>query len=267
MADVGSKAFAITDDHYGSTFPIWRCESCGYLQCPVEDPLRFYQALKDSEYEAGRMERSRQARKILKRARRYAKGRSLLDIGAATGMLVQEALALGWQAMGIEPSASFCEIARKHGLPVVEGTFPHPDARGPYDVVALIDVIEHVIDPVGLLRQIRGAMAPEGILLIATPDVDSVAARLMGPKWWHFRLAHIGYFSRKTIRTALDAAGLELVASSRPVWYFNLGYLGQRFLRYLPSRLRGEVPAWLRSLVIPLNLFDSLLLVCRKKNP
>ena len=56
---------------------------------------------------------------------------------------------------------------------------------------------------------------------VVTPDVGSVAARLMRHRWWHFRAAHIGYFNHRTLAAAAAKAGLRVVSTRRPVWYFK----------------------------------------------
>lgn len=151
------------------------------------------------------------------------------------------------------------EQAKKYGLPVYLGTFPHPELTGQYDVVTLIDVIEHVSNPVNLLSDICNAISDNGIVVVVTPDVGSLMARILGWKWWHFRIAHIGYFNKKTLGMALDKAGFQLIRMARPTWYFTANYLFERASKYLPSFLRIPAPCFLRKIVIPLNLGDSLL--------
>ena len=231
----------------------------------MKDVLRFYEGLEDSAYEAGREERGLQAHKLLEIARKLQPGGWLLDIGAGSGMLVEQALQMGYRAQGIEPSAWLYKVAKQRGLPVHLGTFPHPAATSPFDVITLIDVIEHVSNPVDLLRNIAESLSPGGIALIVTPDVSSVAARLMGWKWWHFRVAHIGYFNKRSLSLALDRAGLQLILKKRPGWYFSANYLWERTHRYLPEVFRVAPPRLLSRVVIPLNLRDSWLVACRRK--
>ena len=97
------------------------------------------------------------------------------------------------------------------------------------------------------------------------PDLDSVAARLMGWKWWHFRIAHIGYFNKVTLEKALNLAGLEVVKWGRPVWYFTADYLLQRVNKYFPSTLRLPSVKYLNKITIPLNLWDSLYVIFKKR--
>src|SRR5229473_3490556 len=59
---------------------------------------------------------------------------------------------MGYDAQGVEPSEWLCTRGREQGLRIHRGVFPHPDVTGFYDVVTLVDVLEHVSNPVGLLR-------------------------------------------------------------------------------------------------------------------
>src|SRR6185312_17166433 len=102
----------------------------------------------------------------------------------------------------IEPSLALQAQAQARGLPVHRGVLPSPNVTGLYDIVTAVDVIEHVPDPVGLMRVIAATMAPQGIAVFVTPDVGSFAARLLSWKWWHYRIAHIGYFDQRTLRRA-----------------------------------------------------------------
>jgi len=257
------SSFAITDAHYGATGELFRCEDCGFLQCSaLEGVLGYYEDLEDREYDEGREERGLQMRKILEQVRQLESGRRLLDVGAGSGILVEQALEMGYRSAGVEPSRWLQQAADQRDLPVVLGTLPHPAVHGPFDVVTVIDVIEHVSDPVALLAEARRLLGPEGLVVIVTPDVGSFAARLMGWKWWHFRVAHIGYFDRKTLGLALEKAGLRIVKLTRPNWYFRADYLWERLNSYLPGALRLPRLPFLKKFTIPLNLGDSFLALC-----
>ena len=134
---------------------------------------------------------------------------------------------------------------------------------GPFDVVTLVDVIEHVTDPLSLLRTAAALLAPDGVLAVVTPDAGSFAARLMGWKWWHYRIAHVGYFNDSNLQLLCQNAGLSIISRKRPGWYFQAGYLHQRLGRYLPRWLLPPLTKRMQRIVIRLNLFDSLLFVCR----
>jgi SAM-dependent methyltransferase len=260
---VNAAAFRVTDANYGQCAAVYQCAACGFRQCSdFSDVLSFYQAMDDPGYEASRAPRALQAERLLQSVRRYRPGGRLLDIGAGSGILVEVATRLGYRAEGIEPSEWMVRSAAAHGLKIQAGILPHEEITGPYDVVTLVDVIEHVSDPVELLVQAGTVLASDGIGLVITPDVASVAARVMGKHWWHYRMAHICYFERDTLLAALRHADLEPIAIFRPSWYFTADYLIQRLGAYLPMVRKMQLPI-LERMVVPLNLFDSLGIVFR----
>jgi SAM-dependent methyltransferase len=264
----------ITDARYGVTLSLQRCRGCHFIQADVhevEQLVSLYARLDDPSYEAGEVGRTLQMRWLLRKTREARPGaRTLLDVGAAAGLLVKEAAAQGFEAEGVEPSHSLVEAGRRAGAILHEGVLPHPDLAGRrFDVVMLIDVIEHVADPVGLLQRARECVADDGLVVLVTPDVGSLAARLLGPRWWHFRLAHVGYFDRRSLDAAVATAAFETERQFRARWFFEAGYLADRLERYLPvgglNRLLRRTPG-VRSLygqVIPLNLFDSFVRLLR----
>jgi len=265
LSDLGAENFRITDSSYGTTAAIYECAECGFFYCPDSpDVLPFYQNMSDDEYERTRPERMIQARELLRVIRKFKNSGRLLDVGAGSGILVEAAKAEGFLAQGVEPSNWLQTQAAKRGLDVVLGVLPDDKLKGPYDVVAAVDVIEHVNNPIDLLRNIEAVLAPDGIGIVVTPDVKSVAARLLGKRWWHYRPAHISYFSNRTLLLALRNAGLRPIGAIRPGWYFPASYLFDRAMQYVPPFLRMRAPRSLARLTVPLNLFDSILVVFRK---
>jgi 2-polyprenyl-3-methyl-5-hydroxy-6-metoxy-1,4-benzoquinol methylase len=267
---------AITDSNYGATLALRRCRRCSFIFAEggdLSELLGLYEKLSDPGYEGSQDSRVLQMRWLIERALRARPGaKTLLDVGAAAGLLVKLARERGLDAQGVEPSyALVAAAARLHGVDLIQGTVPHERLRGArFDIVFLADVIEHVPDPVALLRDARELVAPGGALLVVTPDVASLARLLLGKRWWHFRLAHVGYFDARSLSEASARAGLLVEGRFRAKWFFRVSYLAQRVLRYLPV---GAVDRLLRTtalgrrvgdVVVPLNLFDSWVFVCKR---
>ena len=206
-----------------------------------------------------------QARKLLKLIKPTVSDGRLLDIGAGSGIFVEEAIAAGYDAIGIEPSEWLQVQASARNIPIVNGLFPHEAINGKFAVITLIDVLEHVSNPGALLQNIANQLEKNGVLLLVTPDVGGVVPRLLGHKWWHFRVAHIGYFNRKNLLISLDGAGLVVSKIGRPWWFFGLGYLLERVCSYLPPLLRFKSNEFLNKVTIPLNLGDSLYVIAQKR--
>jgi 2-polyprenyl-3-methyl-5-hydroxy-6-metoxy-1,4-benzoquinol methylase len=262
---LSSKNFAITNFDYGKTGELIQCQSCRFIQCnELDQVVEFYEDLEDQGYEDTRKERKLQEKRLVSFLGKFKKNGKLLDIGAGSGIMVEAALESGYKATGIEPSKWLQQQAVRRNLPVLQGVFPHSEAPGPYDIITLVDVIEHITHPGILLNEIRKALGNYGIFILVTPDVNSIAARIFRFKWWHYRIAHIGYFNRKNLAMLLKKQGFEIISMTRPSWYFTLRYLGIRFLSFFPKFLRFPLPVFLDKIIVPVNLRDSILVVCRK---
>jgi 2-polyprenyl-3-methyl-5-hydroxy-6-metoxy-1,4-benzoquinol methylase len=269
--------FKITDSRYGVTLTLHKCANCSFIFADASEIgqlTSLYEQLDDPSYEEGTENRMLQMRWLLGiGVKRHPGARTLLEIGAGGGLLIAEAGRLGLEATGVEPSKSLVAAAKRtHDVDLVQGIYPHPRLTGrQFDLVYLVDVIEHVGDPVQLLTDAARALAPGGIMLVVTPDVSSVAARLLGHRWWHFRLAHVGYFNDHSMRLAAEHAGLTVQYTCRIKWFFPVRYLAERTAVYLPlgfvNRTAERVAPlrWIYDRVIPLNLRDSLAFAMLRK--
>ena len=198
--DVCADNFRITDTCYGVTGSLDKCDQCGYIQSSdFKDVLRFYEQMDDLEYLDSSETRSLQEKALLQKLAKFAPNGRLLDVGAGSGILVREALKMGYDAEGVEPSTSLQRHAVQLETNIHLGTLPHPDIEGKFDTITVVDVIEHVLEPVALLEEVARHLKPGGYGIVVTPDVSSLASRILGHKWWHFRMAHVGYFNKGKI--------------------------------------------------------------------
>lgn len=279
-ADLGSDDLRITDSRYGRTLSLDRCDACGFRfaeAAEAEQLVALYEGLKDPGYEGSQEGRRSQMRTLVRLALAARPGaRTALDVGAASGLLVTEAEDAGLQAIGIEPSRSLVAQAQdRNGANVLCGILPSPELEGRrFDIVFLVDVIEHVVDPVGLLGHCVGHLAEDGLLLLVTPDMSSLSAKLLGSRCWHYRLAHVGYFDRRSLEAAFSRVGLRSLEWHRPVWYFTVSYLASRLEAYLPvgwlnrlARRFGPL-RWLYARTVRVRIPDShVVLAARSTAP
>jgi 2-polyprenyl-3-methyl-5-hydroxy-6-metoxy-1,4-benzoquinol methylase len=251
----------ITDSRYGQHMPLYRCGHCGFLQCDLGgiDITDFYARLEDTGYTDSSRQRQKQFRHLISQTRRFISAAQprVLDIGAGTGLFVREALDYGWDAVGIEPSKWLSAQAQNADLPVLTGTFPHPEIRGRFDAIYLTDVIEHLQNPFALVSGLKNCLGDKGIVIVVTPDVSSIVAKLLGEKWWHFRMAHIGYFNKQTLNALMRRADLSPINYTSARWYFGLNYMAERIARYVPFVGRWGIR--LPEILVPLNFFDSVV--------
>lgn len=142
----------------------------------------------------------------------------LLDVGCATGRFMSHAKDRGWIVRGVELNDDTAQIARDSGLKVQTGTLADMHTEESFDAVTMWDVVEHVREPLELLRDAHKRLAPKGCLWLATPNVDGLfptaslrAANRVG-RWPHPEPPyHLSQFSEATLRDALDRAGFAEV--------------------------------------------------------
>ena len=150
---------------------------------------------------------------------------TLLDVGAATGAFLAEAAAAGFAVAGVEPSAWAAEVARARGLDVCTGTVEAlGDAAGRFDVVTSFDVVEHLVDPVEGVRTLSRHARPGGLVAVTVPDFGGWWARCSGARWpFVTPKEHLHYFTRRTLRALLTAAGLRVREVSLATTPLSLG--------------------------------------------
>jgi len=121
----------------------------------------------------------------------------------------------------------------------------------------MVDFIEHIPHPFEAISIAQKILLPGGILCLVTPDINSLAARIMGQKWWHYRPGHLGYFSKKSLDFILQKMGFRIINMRKYNWTFSLYYLLSRIpgLKFL---LKNHVLAsfW-KKIPIKLVLRDS----------
>lgn len=275
--DTGWHAFRCTHSGYGTHPPIVQCQRCGLVYTDPrpdgDDILKTYQAVEDPLYieeREGRVLTFEHHLKPLERLTGQPDGRPLLDVGAYTGVFVEIAAQHGWDAWGIEPSSWAVKEARSRGLHMVQGTLDTVDLPDKhFDVVTMWDVIEHLTDPRSALLEARRLLTPDGLLVVHTIDIESLFARLMGPRWPWLMDMHIYYFSRHTLRAMLETCGFQVLDDKPQGRYLRLGYLMNRVGALMP--LVGRPTEWvvtklgLRSLAVPVNLGDLFTAYATKR--
>ncbi len=193
----------------------------------------------------------------------FPPGSSLLDVGAASGIFLNLAREEGFRVTGIEPSAALVADAReRYGLELFRGSAEQFVAREKFAAITLLDVLEHVTDPDAFLSVLDGFLAPGGTLVVVTPDIGSLAAGLMGGRWWHYRVAHVNFFNRRSLGRLLERHGFETALRKRFAWNFSLYYLLTRLLPFLKGK---TLQTRLKKLHLKLQLFDSWEVYARKK--
>lgn len=100
--------------------------------------------------------------------------RKLLDIGCGQGYFLKLAKDLGWQVEGVELAKSACNYAKQEfGIDVVNKSIEEASFKeNSFDLITLWNVLDHLLDPLETLREIRQILKPEGLLVIRIPNVN-----------------------------------------------------------------------------------------------
>lgn len=251
IANDGTHRGAIIDRVNG--FDIVACETCGFrhvLPLPTakeqraayeeayyrdEKPTYLTRAREDAEWSRLAWDdRLSLFEDLLKPE--ATRALSVLDIGCGPGWFLKIAADRGWKTQGIEPSRQAAEHAQSIGLNIINAMFDGTTAPSVAcaDVVHLNNMLEHVADPIALLRLAIARAWPGGLICVGVPnDYNALqeAARASGtPPWWLAPPHHLNYFDFASLEGVLKRLGLDVIETltSFPMELFLL--MGENYV-------------------------------------
>jgi 2-polyprenyl-3-methyl-5-hydroxy-6-metoxy-1,4-benzoquinol methylase len=190
------------------------------------------------------------------RSLRALPGGRLLDVGCGSGEWLRGMRELGWQVEGLDFDKEAVSAARQQGLTVHWGTLAaqrFPDAC--FDAVALHHVIEHVPDPLGLLKECRRILKPRGSLVLATPNNQSWGHRIFKEHWRGLEPPrHLHLMSPSAMRRFLTDAGFMEVA----IKTYNDNYVFSHSYRLW----RGRQPT--SNIRSPISLIPGVMVIAEQ---
>jgi 2-polyprenyl-3-methyl-5-hydroxy-6-metoxy-1,4-benzoquinol methylase len=146
------------------------------------------------------------------RAQHLARGRApgrVLDVGCGRGTLLAGLQQLGWSAHGVELSEHAAVAARKHGIDVFVGPLSaSPFEKSSFDLIVFWHTLEHFRRPDEALTFARTLLKPDGSLVVAVPNADSLQATVFGPKWFHYDVPrHYHHMGPRALDRLLQRTG------------------------------------------------------------
>ncbi|MGE0879157.1 MAG: class I SAM-dependent methyltransferase [Acidimicrobiia bacterium] len=150
---------------------------------------------------------------------RATSGRRLLDVGSGLGVFPRAMRLAGWDCTALDPDPTASELCGElAGVHAVCADFFAADPRqlGRYDAVTLNKVVEHVAEPVAMLRRAAAFVAEAGFVYIEVPD-SAAADDADGPHREEFFVEHLHVFSPASLAASIARAGLHLVDIERLV--------------------------------------------------
>ena len=139
---------------------------------------------------------------------------SCLEIGCGNGNTLALLRGLGHQVVGVEPDPHARETSRAEGITVYSGTaekLPRGLMAESFDVIIMIHVLEHCIDPVLALVNASKLLKPNGKLIVDVPNNACLGASIFGASWaWLDVPRHLNFFTPKSLEAILMASGYTI---------------------------------------------------------
>jgi SAM-dependent methyltransferase len=211
----------------GATVQLVRCQACGFGQPQALPALPGYFArMYDQRWSAAWMRGELASaakdlifRRVLRGLEARLTGRTLLDLGAHVGRLMQTARARGWSVEGVELNPSTAAFAAEAtGLPVHRMDARELAGTGRrWDAVTLVDVLEHIPDPVAALTAARGVLRAGGWIAVKVPHGPAQLRKELLRERLSRRyratvadnLVHVNHFGVASLGRALERAGFR----------------------------------------------------------
>ena len=230
-----------------STYPVpdLAALQAHYAQKFLDGNYRLLQEY-STQYRAVYEDFARVLKRRLGRRGQQLAGLDVLDIGCFTGEFLHVLMESGASVYGLELQTEAVQIAaekfpgRIFQADVLSKDFPQVKC----DIITLLGVLEHVLDPIALLRRAAELLNPCGLLMIQTPNSTSLLARLLGKLWPPYApIEHIHLFSSQSVKTALRDIGFVDIEITQHWKRLPISYI------YFMLRDFGpEFHAWLRPL-------------------
>ncbi len=202
------------------------CAVCGHLVSQIQEAV-YWEAITKFDTATGTLpSTASQARHDQRAKKMFATLRGmldlasdqplrLLDVGCSSGALLMSALKAGIDAEGVEPAARAGQAARAAGLTVCSGTLAeasYPAER--FQAVTMMEVIEHLPRPIEVLQEVGRILAPRGILVVGTGNVDSWTVAVMRERWDYFHVGryggHISFFTPQSLDRLATRCGFRI---------------------------------------------------------
>jgi len=137
---------------------------------------------------------------------------TLLDVGCGNGEFIGRMRDLGWSVTGVDPDPAAVKWGQSKGLEIFQGTVSDIPSNKRYDAITLSHVIEHVQDPVGLLRECRRRLRPQtGNIVITTPNINGLGHWWFKGYWRGLEVPrHLFLFSSAALISCVTRSGLSV---------------------------------------------------------
>lgn len=247
----GEKKFLSKDDtiHYGKIqyemgeYTVIECENCGFkhiIPIPEQKELnKFYEKEFYSQEKPLYIKETNEDNDWWKLHYNFyydlfeknlnSNSKKLLEIGSGPGLFLNVGIEKDWDVMGFEPSKLAYKYSKKFNLNVENGFFDIEKISDKYDVVYMNTVIEHVPDPINLIKDVKSILKPDGLVCIIAPNDYNPLQNILEDElhfepYWISPPQHISYFNFSSIKKLFEKLDFEVIESlgTFPMEFFIL---------------------------------------------
>lgn len=199
-------------------------------------------------------------------------GAKLLDIGTFTGEFLEAASALGADVYGTELQKEAVQIALKKfpgritTANVLNTNFPHKN----FDIITMLGLIEHVVNPGQLLESVTKLLKPGGIIMLQTPNSGSLLAKSMRQYWPPYApVEHIHLFSRQSLERLLGQNGYKNIQFTAHIKKLPLNYVYQNMQNFGPEfhKLLKPLSGLITHTNLSLPFYGGEMILLAQKSP
>jgi len=283
----GSKEFLIfldCKDHFLSQekFKIIECENCGFKFIsprPDENEIgKYYQSEEYISHSGNKKGLVNLVYQIIKNytipkkfllINKYSKGKTILDIGCATGEFLNFFKSRNWRTFGIEPNEKAREFANENfGLDVYEENKIKKFENNYFDVITMWHVLEHVHNLNERVGEIKRILKNDGILFVALPNPDSFDAKYYKEYWAGYDVPrHLYHFNKLNVKELFDKFDMKIIQKI-PMKFdaFYISLLSEKYKTGRKNWFRGLYNGWISNLSgMKSNNHSSLIYLIKNK--
>lgn len=262
-----------------------QCKKCGlvYLSDYKKDRSNLYNedysvwGKQDESFEETvRKSKLKSFQKLLQKTTKFVQEKNprLLDIGAGKGYLMEAAQSNGFDVFGLELSAYAASVAEKKFPGKIKTGELEKGKFTPnlFDIITMTDVFEHFSDPRAYFSIIKNILKPKGIIVITTPNSNSITRKIFGKNWFHYKDEHVIYWNKQSLNHLCKLFDFRILKYTNNIKWITLSYLIHYSKKY---SLRGFnklflildkiLPQSLKTTALPITLTGEVFLVLKKQ--